>query len=425
MNAIIYANEYTKETPIKFGKPSARLYLAAPVELSWAYREEKMKSIKVGLIGTGYIGLVHLEMLRRVVGVEVLAVADKNRELAAQAAKRLSIPKVYAEAEELIADPDIEVIHNCAPNHVHFEINRRAILAGKEVLSEKPLSLNSRESAELVELAKKNSALTAINFCYRYYPVIQEAAARARRGDLGEVRAFLGHFLQDWLFFETDYSWRLDPKIAGAANVIADLGSHWCDLVQFITGRKITEVMAELHTCLPKRRKPTTGPLSFSSQKAADYEDVEVKLDDYAALFMRLDNGARGNFTTCQVAAGRKVDIELQLFGSKESYAWSHVHPNALWIGHRDRANEVFYESSQLQAEETRKYATLPTGHPMGYHDAVYNLFRDYYGALAAKREGRAYEARFPDFITGHEEMCVIDAAVESHRSGRWTRVHR
>jgi predicted dehydrogenase len=140
---------------------------------------------------------------------------------------------------------------------------------------------------------------------------------------------------------------------------------------------------------------------------------------------MRLDNGARGNFTTCQVAAGRKVDIELQIFGSNESYAWSHVHPNALWIGHRDRGNEVFYESSQLQAEGTRKYAALPTGHPMGYHDAIYNLFRDYYGALAAKREGRPYEARFPDFETGHEEMCVIDAAVESNKLGRWVKVRR
>jgi predicted dehydrogenase len=384
-----------------------------------------MKSIKVGLIGTGYIGSVHLEMLRRLVGIEVLAVADKNRDLAAQAAAKLNIAKVYPGADELIADPEIEVIHNCAPNHVHFEINRTAILAGKEVLSEKPLALNSRESAELTDLARKHNTLTGINFCYRYYPVVQEAAARARRGDLGEVRAFVGHFLQDWLFFETDYSWRLDPDIAGGANVIADLGSHWCDLVQFITGRKIVEVMAELHTCLPKRRKPKTGPLSFSTQKAAEYEDVEVKLDDYAAMFMRLDNGARGNFTTCQVAPGRKVDIELQIFGSKESYAWSHVHPNALWIGHRDRGNELFYESPHLQTEETRKYAALPTGHPMGYHDAVYNLFRDYYSALAAKRAGRAYEVRSPDFETGHEEMSVIDAAVESHKLGHWIKVRR
>jgi predicted dehydrogenase len=384
-----------------------------------------MDAIRVGLIGTGYIGMVHLEMLRRIAGVEVAAVADANRELAGSAAERLGIPKVYANASELIADPGIDVIHDCVPNHVHFAINAEAIRAGKDVLSEKPLALNARESSELVALAAERSALTAVNFCYRYYPVVQEAAARVRRGDLGEVRAFLGHFLQDWLFYDTDYSWRLDPAVAGAANVIADLGSHWCDLVQFVTGRRIVEVMAELHTCLPRRRKPKGGPLSFSSARAESSEDVEIKLDDFAAMFLRLDNGARGNFTTCQVAAGRKVDIELQVFGSQESYAWSHVHPNALWIGRRDRGNELFYESGALQAEETQKYAALPTGHPMGYHDAVYNLFRDYYEALAAKRAGKPFEARFPDFATGHVEMCVIDAAVESARTGRWTKVGR
>jgi len=384
-----------------------------------------MKTIKVGLIGTGYIGLVHLEMLRRLGVVEIAAVADTNAGLAQAAAGKFGIGKVYDGAEALIADGEVEVVHNCAPNNVHFEISAAAIRAGKELLSEKPLALDSRESAELLELATKHGTLTAVDFCYRYYPVVQEAAARARRGDLGEVRAFVGHFLQDWLFYETDYTWRLDPKVAGRANVVADLGSHWFDLVQFITGQKIVEVMAELHTCLPKRRKPKGGVLSFGAGAAGETEEVAITLDDYASLFLKLENGARGSFTTCQAAAGRKVDLEIQVFGSKESYAWSHVHPNALWIGHREKANEVFYESSQLQTEGTRKYATLPTGHPIGYHDAVFNLFRDYYEALAAKRAGNATNANFPDFRVGHDMMCVIDAAVESDKTGRWAAVRR
>ena len=384
-----------------------------------------MSTIKVGVIGTGYIGMVHLEILRRLGGVEVVAVADANKGLASAAAAKFGVGRVFGDADALIADPAVEVVHNCAPNNVHFDINAKAIRAGKELLSEKPLALDSRESAGLLELAEKHGTLTAIDFCYRYYPVVQEAAARARRGDLGEVRAFMGHFLQDWLFYETDYSWRLDPKVAGQANVVADLGSHWFDLVQFVTGQKIVEVMAELHTCLPKRRKPKAGPLSFGAGEAGESEEAAITLDDYASLFLKLENGARGNFTTCQVAAGRKVDLEIQVFGSKESYAWSHVHPNALWIGHREKANEVFYESSLLQAEETRKYATLPTGHPLGYHDAVFNLFRDYYEALAAKRAGKPYRATFPDFRTGHEMMCVIDAAVRSGKSGRWASVDR
>lgn len=382
-----------------------------------------MDRIKVGVIGAGYIGRVHLEMLRRLPGVEPLAVADSDVGRARATASELGIPKVYERGEDLIDDRDIQVVHNCTPNHLHFGLNQRALLAGKDLLSEKPLSLDSRESSELLELARKQRSLTAIDFCYRYYPVVQEAAARVRRGELGEVRAFVGHFLQDWLFYETDYSWRLDPAVAGRANVVADLGSHFCDLVRFVTGRRIVAVMADLHTCLPKRRKPLAGPLSFGGGGAGESVEAEMCLDDYAALHLRLDNGARGNFTTCQVAAGHKVDLELRVFGEKESLAWSHVHPNDLWIGHRERANETFYESSQLQAPETRKYATLPTGHPMGYHDAVYNLFRDFYEAAAARLDGRTPETTFPDFEAGHEAMCIVDAAVESNRTGGWVEV--
>jgi predicted dehydrogenase len=350
-------------------------------------------------------------------------VADTNKSLADGAAAKYDIPKVYYEPEDLIDDPEIEVIHNCTPNYVHFELNKKIIQTGKQLLSEKPLSLNSVQSAELYDLANKHNTLTAINFCYRYYPVVQEAAARVRQGDLGQVRAFLGHFLQDWLFYDTDYSWRLDPAFAGKANVIADLGSHWCDLIQFITGQKITEVMTELHTCVPKRKKPKHGPLSFSTQKDFEYDEVDIELDDYASLFIRLENGARGNFTTCQVAVGKKVDIEFHIFGSKESYSWSHVHPNQLTIGHRDEANEIFYESSGLQTDGTGKYMTLPTGHPMGYYDSMYNLFQDYYDAIIAHREGREYQLTLPDFKTGHEMMCIIDAAIKSGKSGKWEKV--
>jgi predicted dehydrogenase len=382
-----------------------------------------MSKTKVGLIGAGYIGMVHLEVLRRIGNIDIIAVADTNKNLADSAAAKYNIPKIYYSPDDLINDSEIDVVHNCTPNHVHFELNRKIIKIGKQLLSEKPLSINSMQSAELYDLAKKHNTLTAINFCYRYYPVVQEAAARVRQGDLGQVRAFMGHFLQDWLFYDTDYSWRLDPAFAGEANVIADLGSHWCDLIQFITGQMITEVMAELHTCIPKRKKPRKGPLTFSTEKDSEYDEVKINLDEYASLFIRLENGARGNFTTCQVAVGKKVDIEFHIFGSKESYSWSHVRPNELIIGHRDKANEIFYESSGLQTGGTGKYMSLPTGHPMGYHDAMYNLFKDYYEALIFRKEGRAYESTLPDFKTGHEKMCIIDTALRSSKSGKWEKV--
>jgi predicted dehydrogenase len=382
-----------------------------------------MSRVKVGLIGAGYIGKVHLEVLRRIENIEIIAVADTNKSLADGAAAKYNIPKIYYNPDDLINDSEIEVVHNCTPNHVHFELNTKLIKTGKHLLSEKPLSLNSIQSAELYNLAKKHNTLTAINFCYRYYPVVQEAAARVQQGDLGQVRAFTGHFLQDWLSYDSDYSWRLDPAFAGNANVIADLGSHWCDLIQFVTGLMITEVMAELHTCIPKRKKPKQGPLTFSNDKDSEYDEVKINLDEYASLFIRLENGARGNFTTCQVAIGKKVDIEFHIFGSSESYSWSHVRPNELIIGHRDKANEIFYESAGLQTGGTGKYMSLPTGHPMGYHDAMHNLFKDYYDALISHKEGTVYQSTLPDFKTGHEKMCIIDTAIRSAKSGKWEKV--
>ena len=160
-----------------------------------------------------------------------------------------------------------------------------------------------------------------------------------------------------------------------------------------------------MHTCIPKRKKPKKGPLTFSSDRDSDYDEVEINLDEYASLFVRLENGARGNFTTCQVAIGKKVDIEFHIFGSNESYSWSHVRPNELIIGHRDKANEIFYESSGLQTGGTGKYMSLPTGHPMGYHDAMYNLFKDYYDTLIFHKAGREYQSTLPDFKTGHERL--------------------
>ncbi|MHB9035744.1 MAG: Gfo/Idh/MocA family protein, partial [Armatimonadota bacterium] len=319
---------------------------------------------------------------------------------------------------------NIDVVHNCTPNNLHFELNKIAIEAGKHVFSEKPLSLTSTQSAELVALAEKHGAVTGINFCYRYYPVVQEAAARVANGDIGGVYSVMGSFLQDWLLYETDYSWRLDPAMAGASNIIGDLGSHWCDLAQFITGHKITEVMAELRTVLPVRKRPKSGEtLTFAAASDIEYEDVDVTMDEYGAMLLRFDNGATGTFTTSQLAAGRKAEIAIEVYGSDGSLAWAHGKSTELWLGHRNEANQIFIESPILQSEGTRRYARLPSGHPMGYMDAVLNLFSDFYGAVDMKREGKEPDARLPDFAAGHKEMKVLEAAIASMKSGAWAKV--
>jgi len=350
---------------------------------------------------------------------------DKNPKLAQKAADDYGIEKVYSDWTEVVADPNVDVIHNCTPNNLHFEINKQAIGSGKEVFSEKPLAQSSAESGELVALAEKHSSVTGINFCYRYYPVVQEAAERVARGDIGAVYNVIGSYLQDWLLYETDYSWRLDPSMAGGSNIMGDLGSHWCDLAQFVSGLSIAEVFADLRTTLPKRKRPkSTETLTFAAASDVEYEDVDMTLDEYASVLIRFQNGARGTFTTSQLAAGRKCNIDLQVYGAKGSVAWNHERSAELWTGSRDGANGVFFESPILQTEDTRKYAKLPSGHPMGYKDAMGNLFQDFYDAVAAKKAGKTPEFRYPTFATGHIEMLVLAAALRSAKSGSWEKVN-
>ncbi|MFH2069243.1 MAG: Gfo/Idh/MocA family oxidoreductase [Candidatus Omnitrophota bacterium] len=385
-----------------------------------------MKKHRVAVIGTGYIGTVHLEQLLRLPNVVIAGIADKNSGLAVEAARRYNIGKIYQNAAEAITDRTIDVIHNCTPNNFHYEINRQSLEAGKQVFSEKPLALSAKESSKLMRLAKKNQAVTAINFCYRYYPVVQEAAVRIARGEIGTIYNIMGNYLQDWLLYPTDYSWRLEPSMAGASNIVGDLGSHWCDLAQFVSGLKITGVMAELKTILPVRKRPKNKEiLTFSTASDIDYKDVKISLDEYGALLLRFDNGACGTFTTSQLAAGRKCNIDLQIYGSESSLAWNHERSAELWIGHRDEPNQIFFESPNLQAPETRRFARLPSGHPMGYMDAILNLFKDFYTAIELREKNRKPGFRHPDFQAGHEEMLILEAAIRSRRKGAWAKVKK
>ena len=382
-----------------------------------------MKKQRVVVIGVGYIGMVHIGELRKLPNVELVGVVDKNQDLAKSIAERYGVVH-YPDSESVLRDPAVDVIHNCTPNREHYPLNKAALLAGKEVLTEKPLALTAKESEELVRLAKEQKTRCAINFCYRYYPVVQEAKVRVAKGELGVIYNVLGHYLQDWLLYDTDYSWRLEPDLAGSSNILADLGSHWCDLAEFITGLKITEIFADFRTTLPFRKKPKDGTvLTFSKAETAGFEEVPISLEDYGSLLLRFENGARGTFTTSELAAGRKCDIEIEVYGSNASLAWRHERSSELWLGHRDKANELFFESPLLQNEKTRRFARLPSGHPMGYHDAIYNLFADFYSYLESKDNQNSTEFAFPDFEAGHREMLILEAALASKEKGIWVAV--
>jgi len=382
--------------------------------------------VNVAIIGTGYMGKVHLETLMKMPNVQIKAIADSNIGMAEKLARSMHIKKFVKNYEDLLDDSDIEVFHNCTPNHLHFDINRKLLQAGKHVLSEKPLALSVKEAEILKNIAESKNLVVGINFCYRYYPVVQEAAARIRNNKIGKVNVVKGCFLQDWLLYETDYNWRLDSRYSGISNAIADIGSHWCDLAQYVTGLKIVEVMGDLSTIIPVRRKSKEEVLTFSSQENnnAEYEDVPVKVDDYGSVLVHFNNGAKGVFTVCQLCAGRKVTIDLQVYGSRSSLAWNHEQPSTLWVGNRDRGNEIFIESPILQDERTRRFALLPSGHPMGYHDAVYNMFSDFYNAVRLKKKGIKPDFEWPDFNTGYEETKIVEAVVESHNKKKWIKIN-
>ncbi|MCG6928879.1 MAG: Gfo/Idh/MocA family oxidoreductase [Acidobacteria bacterium] len=381
--------------------------------------------LKVGVVGAGYIGLVHVETLMRMPGIEVAGVADTNEAQLAPVAATHPGLLVTSDYRKLLKDPDIAAIHNCTPNNVHFAVNQAALKAGKHLLSEKPLALTSDQAKKLLDLAEARGLKHAVHFCYRYYPTVQEIAARVRRGEIGPVREVLGHYLQDWLMHDTDYSWRLDPKVSGRSNTVADIGSHWFDLAQFLSASPIVEVMADLNTFVPRRRRPRGAVLTFAGKRKGRTEGVDVKVEDYASILLHFENGARGATTVSQVCAGRKCTIDVQVYGAKAALAWNHERPELLWQGERDRACEVLRENPLLQSPSTRRFARLPSGHPMGYFDAVMNLFSEFYAQVRGDRRPRGQAPAPPDFSVGLDQMRIVEAVLQSHRTKRWVKVKR
>jgi len=376
--------------------------------------------MNVAIIGTGYIGKVHLQVLKAMPGIRRILLVDPDRQQAAALASLFDLEEPREDYRSLLDDPYIDAIHNCTPNHLHYGINRDFLRAGKHILSEKPLCLEESQAEELCTLAEAGNLVTGVNFCYRYYPAVQEAAARIARGDIGDIFTAGGFFLQDWLFRDTDYSWRLDERYSGISNALGDIGSHWCDLVQFLTGRKIVRVFADLRTIHPVRKKARGGSGTFSRTGEMTGEEVPVRLEDYGAVLFRLDNGAAGSFTVCQACAGQKVNLDIQIYGSRASLRWSHLRPESLVMGNRDSETLTFTENSLQQVPETASFARLPSGHPMGYHDAVHNLFSEFYHQMST---GSPLHRGCPDFREGLREMKIVRAAVESFHEQRWKEV--
>jgi len=381
-----------------------------------------MRTIRTGVIGTGFIGPAHVEALRRLGFVDVIALAEANDDLAKRKAKDLSIPRSYGDYRKLLKDPDVEVVHNCTPNFLHYQITADALKAGKHVVSEKPLAMNSRESARLVSLAEKTGLANAIDFNYRNYALVQEAAEMVRKGQLGKMYSAHGSYLQDWLYLDTDYNWRLEPERSGDSRAVADVGSHWCDTVQYITGDRIVEVFADMATIHKVRKRPKKEVETFAgkSLKPSDYEDMEINTEDYATVLLHFESGAHGVFTVSQVSAGRKNRLWFEIDGSKKAVWWDQERPNEMTIGYREKPNEVLIKDPSLLSKRASDYADYPGGHPEGYPDGPKFFFRDVYTYVAKGCRGKP---RFATFLDGHHEILMTEAVLKSARTGKWVKV--
>lgn len=330
--------------------------------------------INVGIIGSGFIGPAHIEALRRLGFVQVVALCDGTLEQAQEKAQALNIPHAYGNVEELLAHPDLHVVHNCTPNHLHAQINRQILRAGKHVFSEKPLCMTPEEAHELVELAEQAGVVHGVSFVYRQFAMVRQAQSMMREGSLGRLFASHGSYLQDWMLLDTDYNWRVDAALGGASRAVADIGSHWCDTVQFVTGRRIVEVMADLSIVWPTRKANVAGNSTFTQEDSAVFENKAVTTEDFGSVLFRFDDGSKGCFSVSQVSAGRKNRLSFEINGSEKSVAWDQEVPQQLWIGHRSQANQTLSDDPGLMNRDAADSAHFPGGHIEGWPDAFKNM---------------------------------------------------
>jgi len=373
-------------------------------------------SIGAAVIGTGFIGEVHTQTLRRL-GVEVRGVLGSSADRGATRAKEMGVPRSYADLEELLCDADVHVVHVASPNHAHFEQVKRVLASGRHVICEKPLAMTSRQSAEMVKMAAASGCIAAVCYNIRYYALNQQAKGMVEAGELGEIRLATGHYHQDWLAKPTDWNWRLESDLGGALRSVGDIGTHWIDLTSFITGLKVEAVFAELATFLRERERPAGPVASFSSGEGSS-ETISVDTDDCAMIILRFENGARGVLSTSQISFGRKNCLHWDVVGSSASASWDSETPDHLFVGHRDKANQTLMRDFTLMNEAGVAATSLPPGHVEGFADSFAAFFRAVYTDVAAgNRQAGSGWATFQD---GHYEMKICDAILRSARESRW-----
>jgi len=374
--------------------------------------------MKAAIFGTGFMGRVHTEGLRRLGNVEVAGIAARTGEQARRFADELAVERASGDYRGFLSDPAIDAVHICTPNALHFPMAMAALEAGKHVLCEKPLATSVAEAKEMLRLATERNLAHCTFHNLRYYPQVQNMRALCAAGELGEVLAVQGTYSQDWLLYDTDWNWRIE---SGPSRAFADIGTHWCDMVEHITGLRIASVCADLETFHKTRRKPAGSVETFSAKIArpGDYNEVPIDTEDFASMIFRLGESARGAMTASQVSAGRKNRLFVEIYGTKASVVWNGEAPDELWIGRRNEPNGLIVKDPSLLSESARSYADLPGGHSEGYDDTFKQVFRRFYRTV----EDRNAKVEYPTFTDGLRQLHILDAVLESSRAHAWVSV--
>ncbi len=378
--------------------------------------------IGAAVIGGGFIGSAHVEALRRL-NVTVRGLLELTPDIGSRRAAEMGLARAYGSLDELLADPAVEVVHVASPNALHYPQVRQILRAGRHVVCEKPLATTSAESSALVAEARKAGVVAAVNFNLRFYPLNQHVRQLVAEGGIGAPRFISGHYLQDWLLFDTDWNWRLDPEVGGELRAVADIGSHWLDLAAFLTGDPISHVLADLATFVPIRRQPTGSAQTFAGAQIGTTVDREIRSEDAASILLRFASGARGVVAISQVSPGRKNSLRYEIDGSVAAAAWDSERPDELWLGHRDGPNELLLRNPGLMNRAGAAAAYLPGGHAEGFADTFKAAFAAIYADVAAG--GPSASPAYATFADGHDEMLVNDAIAESARSRTWAEVAR
>lgn len=375
----------------------------------------------MGLVGPGFVAQHHLDAVRRLGDVEIVAIAGSNLERAKAKAQQLGVPKAYGSYEDLIADSSIDVIHNTTPNHLHYPVSLAVIEAGKHIVSDKPLAPNALDCARLAKAAETAGVVNAVTFNHRGYPLVQQMRSMIAAGDIGAPVFVHGCYLQDWMTSDRVYSWRMDPKLGGPSSALADIGSHWCDLAQHVLGSRIAAVFADLTTVVTTRYGSGVSSEAFAAAgNEAELRAFPMQAEDLGTVLLRFENGVHGVMSVGQVLPGHKNELRLEINGREASLAWNSERANDLWIGRQDSASQILVKDPALLHPEARRYAHLPAGHQEAWTDAFRNVIGDIYEWVRSGEPGPSASGTVSTFASATQVAALIEAMLESNRTQTW-----